>query len=229
MTGDAKVPPAVPRSIAIGHMAQADSGGTELSILRALRRCGCKFLWRDDTGQHQEMQLGDGLQKVPRRGTYCAMHLERVARNLATELSPDGVDSAAIDRINLYISPPGSGTPMHFDVRWIVVVQLAGSKLWQVGSGPTVDRPTSNVVADEMAGSADYQGKALVLPDRMHFVLLRPGDWLMVPWGTWHGTYSTNGSVSATLAFADGTTPDLPADFASQGAAALTEGPRLLC
>jgi hypothetical protein len=229
MTGATKAVTAAPQGIATGHIARAISGPTELSILDALRHCGCKFLSRDDAGQHQEIQLGAGLRKVARRGTYCAMHLEREAANLAAALSPDGLDSAAIDRINLYISPPGSGTPMHFDMRWIVVVQLAGSKLWQVGAGPAVDNPTSNVVADELAGMADYHGNFLALPDRMLFVLLRPGDWLMVPWATWHGTYSQNGSVSATLAFAEGATPDFPADFATQGASALTEGPRLLC
>ena len=144
-------------------------------------------------------------------------------------LSPSGVDSAAIDRINLYISPPGSGTPMHFDTRWIVVVQLVGSKLWQVGPGPAVASPRSNVVADEAAGEAHHDGTRLVLPDRMHFALLRPGDWLMVPWGTWHGTHSHDGSVSATLAFANGATPAFAADFTAARAASLKVGPRLPC
>lgn len=210
-------------------MARAICEATEISILKALRHCNCKFLWRDATGQHQEEQLDSGLRKMNRRGTYCAMHLEREAPDLAGALAPDGVDGAAIDRINLYISPPGSGTAMHFDVRWSIVVQLAGSKLWQVGHGPAVDKPTRNVVADEVVGKADYQGHSLTLPKRMHFALLRPGDWLMLPWATWHGTYSQRGSVSATLAFADGATPDLPAHFAAQGAAALHIGPRLLC
>jgi ribosomal protein L16 Arg81 hydroxylase len=187
------------------------------------------MLHRDAAGKHQETQLGDGFHKAERRGTYCAMHLERPVPKLRECLAPTGVDGAAINRINLYVSPPGSGAPMHFDARWIVVVQLSGSKLWQVGMGPAVSEPLCNVVADEAAGDAHHGGERLALPDGMHFVLLRPGDWLMLPWGTWHGTYSQGGSVSATLAFADGATPAFPPDFGAGGAARLREGRRLLC
>jgi hypothetical protein len=205
------------------------SDATQKRIVDALGHCNCKFMYRDGAGQHQETQLGVGLRKVARRGTYCAMHLENQNSDLGSELSPQGVDGDAIDRINLYISPPGSGAAMHFDTRWIVVVQLSGSKVWQVATEPAVDTPRHNVVADETAGVAHYDGIDLTLPDRMRFILLKPGDWLMVPWGTWHGTNSHDGSVSATLAFADAMKPVLPQDFAAQETVRFAEGPRLIC
>lgn len=215
--------------VAFGSSKSAVYAETDAAILEALGKCSWKLLYRDAAGQHNELQLGDGLRKAERRGTYCAMHLERQSPALRHRLAPAVVDGAAIDRINLYISPPESGAAMHFDIRWIVVVQLSGSKLWQVGPGPAVAEPLCNVVADEAAGKAYHCGERLALPDRMHFVHLQPGDWLMLPWGTWHGTYSLGGSVSATLAFAEGAKPAFTADFWATGATRLPEGKRLLC
>lgn len=220
---------AAANGIATGHRAESIAAGTEGMILSALAGCACKFIWRDEAGQHQEMPLGEGLKKVSRRGTYCAMHLERIFPTLVSLLVPEGAEKSAIERINLYISPPRSGTPLHFDVRWIIVVQLAGSKLWQVAESPAVERPAFNLVADEQAGTARYGDEELALPDRMAFVLLRPGDWLLVPWGTWHGTYSLNGSVSATLALGEGRKPDRTSDLYSPQSQPRQFGPRMLC
>lgn len=229
MTVGAQDVPTASLGIVAGHNPTVGHGVFERPILDALAKCSCKFMFRDAAGQHQEIQLGHGLRKVARRGTYCSMHLESENKDLAAGLSPTGLESAQIDRINLYISPPRSGAPLHFDTRWIIVVQLSGSKLWQVGPGPAVVKPRCNVLANEGKGLAHHNGEDLALPDKMRFVLLQAGDWLMVPWGTWHGTYSHNGSVSATLAFADDVQPELPLDFAVGNTIHVPEGPRLLC
>ncbi|EAQ26413.1 JmjC domain-containing protein [Roseovarius sp. 217] len=229
MTGGAHEALEETACVAFGSGPSALCAETEVAIIEALGKCSCKLLYRDTSGHHKEVSLGDGLRKADRRGTYCAMHLERQSPALRDCLTPVAVESDAIDRINLYISPPDSGAPMHFDTRWSVVVQLAGSKLWQVGPGPAVTEPLCNVVADEQAGEAFHLGQRIALPEQMSFVNLRPGDWLMLPWGTWHGTYSHGGSVSATLAFAEGTRPRFNADFWANGTTRLPEGLRLLC
>lgn len=229
MTRPAQDPSEGGASVAFGSRSRPICPETEAAIIQTLGTCKCKLLYRDAAGQHKELPLGDGLRKADRRGTYCGMHLERHAPTLRQRLAPDMLESTTIDRINLYISPPESGAPMHFDTRWSVVVQLAGSKLWQVGPSPAVPAPACNVVADETAGEAYHCGERIALPDQMSFVHLKPGDWLQLPWGTWHGTYSHSGSVSATLAFAEGERPALTADFWTSGTTRLPEGRRLLC
>ena len=76
---------------------------------------------------------------------------------------------------------------------------------------------------------AIYGEAELRLPKRMRFAHLRPGDWLLVPWATWHGTFSSSGSVSATLAFGEGVVPDLSRLADDPACTVPPEGDRLVC
>jgi len=174
------------------------SAHTDAAILSALHQCESKVLYRDTQGRHRELHLSRGLQRAAVRGTYCFMNLEAAVPTLTRSLAPPALDPAQVERVNLYVSPPRAGAPLHFDIHTVIIVQLSGRKLWQVAGTPAADQPTRNVVADEI-GTLD-------LPAEMHFALLHPGDWLLVPRGTWHGTFSHRGSVSASLALrgADG-------------------------
>ncbi|MCC4247149.1 cupin domain-containing protein [Stappia indica] len=203
----APLPAGVP--VAMGRNPAALTAPADEMVLRALAGSPGKLVYRDAQGRHCEEHLGIGLRPAGRRGTYCFMNLEAVVPELPARLAPAGIEARAIDRVNLYISPPGAGTPLHFDARTVIVVQLSGRKLWQVAGEPALADPRRNVVADEAAGAAEHEGQPLVLPEEMRFAQLEPGDWLLVPAGTWHGTYSAGGSVSATLAFGEGTRPDL--------------------
>lgn len=207
MSAPALVP--APATVAVGRNPGVLGAAADEMVLKALANSAGKLVYRDAQGRHCEQHLGIGLRPAGRRGTYCFMNLEAAVPELAARLAPPGIDPKAIDRVNLYISPPGAGTPLHFDARTVIVVQLSGRKLWQVAGEPALTDPRRNVVADEQAGAAEHEGQALTLPEEMRFSQLERGDWLLVPAGTWHGTYSAGGSVSATLAFAEGDSPNL--------------------
>ncbi len=126
-----------------------------------------------------------------------------MVEGLGDMLAPEELGPGSVERVNVYHSTPATGSPLHFDVRTIVIVMLSGQKVWQVSSRPALAEPRRNTVADEAQGRAEHGGEHLRLPDHMHFCALQPGDWLMIPRGTWHGTFSLHGSLSATLALAD--------------------------
>ena len=176
---------------------------TDIKIMEALALCESKVMHRDEKGQHKETHLGIGLHASQIHGTRCYINLERVSPTLRENLCPAGLKPSVIDRVNLYVSPPGTGAPLHFDICTVVVIQLTGCKLWQVSSAPAVAQPEFNTVADEAAGIAWHGKEQLPLPDKMHFIYLEPGDWLLIPRGAWHATFSGSGSVAATLALKD--------------------------
>lgn len=194
--------------ISAGYNGRVLSDGTSACVLRALRNCESKVLYRDAQGNHQELRRGPGLNPSGVHGTHCFMNLEARASDLPGLLVPPGMDPQQIDRVNLYVSPPRCGAPLHFDVRTVIIVQLAGQKLWQVSDSPAVSQPLHNVVADELAGAAWHDGRRIDVPDMMRFAMLKPGNWLLIPRASWHGTFSMSGSVSATLAFADEPGPE---------------------
>ncbi|EPK4076814.1 JmjC domain-containing protein [Pseudomonas aeruginosa] len=111
---------------------------------------------------------------------------------------------AVIDRVNAYISPPGCGAPLHFDIRTVWIVQLFGCKTWRLGDKPAVEQPSHNCVLPNGERHVIYDGRELEAPTRMRTYNLFPGDWLLVPKGVWHETTTTAGSVSATLAAPEG-------------------------
>lgn len=96
--------------------------------------------------------------------------------------------------VNLYYSPP-TGTPglsHHFDSTHIFVLQLEGSKHWEVGAGP-VTRPQERQA--QLGRLQTSQGR---LEPRVH---LRRGDVLYLPPHTLHRAIATNEpSLHATFA-----------------------------
>ncbi|MEU1527123.1 cupin domain-containing protein [Nocardia rhamnosiphila] len=191
-------------SVLTAHSPAVLSGRAIGGVLAAFRRCESKVLYRDADGRHQEFHIRSGhLESTVVRGTRCFMNLEAVTPALTRYLAPPEFSPALVDRINLYVSSPRAGAPLHFDVRTVLIIQLSGTKLWQVATAPAVDEPVHNVVANEAENNAIHDGCCLELPEEMHFTLLQPGDWLLIPRGTWHATCSQRGSVSATLAMSE--------------------------
>jgi ribosomal protein L16 Arg81 hydroxylase len=109
-----------------------------------------------------------------------------------------------IDRVNAYISPPGFGTPLHFDIRSVCIVQLFGEKVWRIAETQAVPDPARNCVLPPGAASVRYGDRDIPAPGRLRTHRLRPGDWLLVPRGVWHETLSGGGSVSVSLAAPEG-------------------------
>ncbi len=170
------------------------------AMYQGLNASPCKILLSSQHGEHQELLLPDGNPGLGLTGTRCYMNLESVVPALANLLKPAGLPAFTVDRVNAYVSQPGTGSPTHFDTRTVVIVQLVGRKLWMVSKSPAISNPHRNCVADPARNWVDYDGTRLTVPDDFIFVLLKPGDWLLIRKAAWHATYSSAGSISATLA-----------------------------
>jgi len=190
----------LPGRVENGHGFDELDAAVEATTLRAIARSSCKLMMRDGDGQHVERLYPgcDGVARFP--ATHCHMHLERVSPELRRELLPDALRGVTIDRVNAYISPAGAGAALHFDIRTVVIVQLVGAKVWEVSRRPAVATPTVNCVAPTDRRRFEYDGRTITVPDELVHHELSPGDWLVVPKGTWHRTSTTTGSVSVTLA-----------------------------
>ena len=169
-------------------------------FVHALRASQCKLMISLPDGQHGEVMLPRGEIGTMLKGTHCYMNLEATAPDLRGLLRPSQVPAGAIDRVNAYVSPPHCGTPLHFDIRTVWIVQLFGRKTWMVADAPVVENPHRNCVAPGNAEWADYDGLSLRVPTDLRTIVLQPGDWLLIPKAVWHKTFTTEGSVSASLA-----------------------------
>jgi len=102
--------------------------------------------------------------------------------------------------VNCYVSPDGSGLPMHYDKRVATTLQIAGKKRWKFSTESAKAWPSTNEVYQEgMVG--DDVGK---LPADMEFceVELEPGDMLCLPAGAWHSARGIGFSLALNLYFA---------------------------
>ena len=90
--------------------------------------------------------------------------------------------------VNLYVTPPrAQGFNPHFDVQNVFVLQLHGTKRWQV-YGPHIEKP----LPSQAVHGAVTPGPLL------HDITLSPGDLLYLPRGFVHCAHTT-GELSAHL------------------------------
>jgi hypothetical protein len=107
-----------------------------------------------------------------------------------------------------FVSPPGSGLPLHFDDKEVLVVQLYGHKRWLVADNASVRFPTKNHAAHNRYLSRElslyYQpGSCAEDPPTSPAVIdMVPGHVLLLPRGHWHGTEAGHESASISLSFA---------------------------
>jgi hypothetical protein len=175
------------------------------AFVEALRSSPCKIMLALPDGGHQEVMLRCGDINFGIAGTRCYMNLEATAPELRALLKPVELPAGTIDRVNAYVSPACCGTPLHFDIRTVWIVQLFGTKIWEVAASAVVENPSRNCVAPPNASWIDYDGRSLRTPTEFSVAVLQPGDWLQVRKGVWHRTFTTHGSVSATLAASEQT------------------------
>lgn len=181
-----------------GHDPRLLSQDTDRLIIAAMTLAGAKVLTHDANGAYAEFPLDDSSLGV--QGTRCYMNLERTAPSLLERLCPAAAKLEGLARVNLYVSPAGYGTPLHFDSRDVCIVQLFGGKTWWVAEEVAVESPAENCVFPDGASTVTYGGRELARPVAMTRIELTPGDWLRVPRGVWHRTATTAGSVSASVA-----------------------------
>ncbi|MGH9348306.1 MAG: JmjC domain-containing protein [Vicinamibacterales bacterium] len=108
-----------------------------------------------------------------------------------------------------YLTPPGSGYVMHFDVQHNFLLQVSGEKHWTYGSRPAVADPVIGMSAPEVAAPA-FQKQSAALgvlvaapaDTGLREAVLREGDILYMPPGVWHhGRTEESHSFHYTLTF----------------------------
>jgi hypothetical protein len=168
--------------------------------LAAIDRSGAKVMYTDRDGEHAEWHLPPGESGAHIPATKCYMDLDRCDAPLGSTLLPARLRGLKVLRVNAYVSPAGEGVALHFDSRHVVIVQLAGAKHWEHAATPAVRDPPSSCVAPSRGGAVAFGDGIVWLPTDLISRTLRPGDWLLIPAGTWHRTNATEYSLSATLA-----------------------------
>lgn len=119
--------------------------------------------------------------------------LLKVAESIKTELSYGGTVS-----FRAYLSPPDAGFDLHFDARVATTLQIMGSKRWWFSKAPATEFPNKNSPRQIEVLRSKY---ALPELSQLRSVLLRPGDLLCLPAGTWHRARAQSMSLSLNLAF----------------------------
>jgi ribosomal protein L16 Arg81 hydroxylase/predicted enzyme related to lactoylglutathione lyase len=107
----------------------------------------------------------------------------------------DGLGHVGAVSAKCYFSTPGFGFNTHFDNHVVTTLQIEGTKRWRLSRTPGVPFPLDNAFLDERGGIR-YIGRRpgslrpweLPSVDRDNFVevILKPGDVLCLPAGTWH-------------------------------------------
>lgn len=105
--------------------------------------------------------------------------------------------------VNCYISPDGSGLPMHYDKRVATTLQLGGKKRWRFSTEPAKAWPSHNALYQQ--GKVEPRGvDPGKLPPDLEFqeVELSPGDLLCLPAGAWHSAKAVGDSFAINIYFA---------------------------
>jgi len=104
--------------------------------------------------------------------------------------------------VNCYISPDGSGLPMHYDKRVATSLQISGKKLWRFSTESAKPWPPHNAryVQGHVEPTGVNPGR---LPPEMQFeeVELSPGDLLCIPAGAWHSARAVGDCMALNLYF----------------------------
>jgi len=116
--------------------------------------------------------------------------------------------------MNVYLTPPGSqGFTAHFDTHSVVVLQLAGTKTWELHG----DRPVQPLLEDRFDGNTEQAGEVTKT------VELTPGSLLYVPRGRFH---SARANAEPSLHVTIGLFPPTWLDLFHQRLAQMKENPR---
>ncbi len=92
-----------------------------------------------------------------------------------------------------YLTPPKSGSDLHFDSQHVFFCQVSGEKHWRISKEPGFKWPPVNLLASQLEGDETLAamhglGWPLERPENVPFeeILLKEGDVLYMPPGVWH-------------------------------------------
>ena len=104
-----------------------------------------------------------------------------------------------------YLSPRQQGIPLHCDRHDVFILQIEGTKQWRYARGPSVAFPLTATQPGNPASMTRFvamharEAAAIPAPRDLVRAVLRPGDLLYLPGGTFHATLAAQHSLSLTL------------------------------
>lgn len=102
---------------------------------------------------------------------------------------------------NLYMSPPDSGLPAHYDDHDIAVLQIEGIKKWRIARRTGSAPPSANYLHSENLVDNIIKGSPPTRESEWLDVPMHPGSILYLPAGYWHKTQAVERSLSLTVGF----------------------------
>ncbi|MES2855136.1 MAG: cupin domain-containing protein [Bdellovibrionota bacterium] len=125
-----------------------------------------------------------------------------------------GLPTSTHARCMVYATPDGKGTATHFDQNINFVLQLSGTKKWQLAPNMNVENPTQRHTLgqplDPELASYLYEEMPPMMPtERRQEITLRPGSMLFVPRGWWHSTEAEGEALALNFTFNQPTWIDL--------------------
>jgi 50S ribosomal protein L16 3-hydroxylase len=116
-----------------------------------------------------------------------------------------GLSSLTQRRCLVYATPTGGGTAAHFDQNVNFVMQLHGTKCWQLAPNQHVTHPltrhTMGLAVDGELQSYARTPMPVRMPKAARTVELKPGSVLFVPPGMWHATTATSDALALNFTF----------------------------
>jgi 50S ribosomal protein L16 3-hydroxylase len=117
-----------------------------------------------------------------------------------------GLPQGTWGRSIVYLSPPGTGAPPHFDMNANFSLQIKGRKVWTLFPNESVRHPTERLVMKLDEPSAMLRAEAHApfpkeVPASAERIELRPGSLLFVPRGTWHATTADEETIALNFTF----------------------------
>lgn len=167
-------------------------------------------VWLNDTsepGRYQHEQTIDAAAAAARFATGAMFDVRNietwipeVASWLAGLNEQLGLGAAArASYCHAFASPRSTGVPKHFDNREVIVVQLLGTKRWELMPNTTIANPLAPHVVGGVTNALNrHVGSSLddhAMPLATTYVL-EPGAALFVPRGMWHRTCALEDSLS---------------------------------
>jgi len=152
---------------------------------------------RQGAAAHVAIDGADAAEHLRQGTSLCVDPIDRAdpaVASLAAELK-QALGHRGPVSVKCYFSTPGFGFNTHYDAHVVTTVQVEGTKTWRVSPHPGVAHPVGNSFLDaegvvRMLDRTPASLRTWEQPDvdRDGFteIVLRPGDVLCLPAGTWH-------------------------------------------
>ena len=124
-----------------------------------------------------------------------------------------GLSMLTYGRCLIYATPDGKGTAAHFDQNINFVLQIHGTKIWNMAKNDFVENPLTRHTIGQMPDPELMSYLQEPMPEEMpgsaKSYELKPGSLLFVPRGYWHATEAQGDALALNFTFTAPTWLDL--------------------